>query len=575
MNDHFMTQATNLLCASMVSAGCYRLFCAGGSGYGDVKENMQELDISIHAHHAPGPAPFGPDPVAVNTTASTPPRKMLPTLPSNHPAEQAAAASPPISGDTVQPAALSPQTNATTDEPAASSPQTNATTDEPAITASLGTGTATDEPATSIPVAADGTRENVNNNAINALDDGIALPWLNVFLGTKYASFILNPVSEVCVCVTYLIVLAVAIHGMVVQLEVGFERASFVVDDSYYRTFINRHVEDFSAVNGYFVHVVIDETLDYTDPFVRAQINELKASFTQSEHFVERAWISWLDTFLGFVDLETAGIQAMPQFIGSLQQVFQNPRLAQFRADVQFNTDNTQITNSRFFIQATNLTYLKDDEAVMLESRRLARESDLNVVVFAVAFPFLDQTTEAASNTIQNLGIATASIALVSLLLIPSLTTITWVILATISISVCIIGYMSYWGVFLDTISMINLVMCFGFSVDFAAHISYHYMTCPDLTPRERMRDCLGNLGAPILQGGVSTVLGVSALAGSDSYLFRTFFKLVFLVILFGIFHALFVLPVLIPTFDYERFKKSAKPSPQPSHALPSARLSA
>ena len=49
-------------------------------------------------------------------------------------------------------------------------------------------------------------------------------------------------------------------------------------------------------------------------------------------------------------------------------------------------------------------------------------------------------------------------------------------------------------------------------------------------------------------QGGISTVLGVSVLTFVDSYMIKVFFKTVFLVILFGVAHALIFLPVLLST---------------------------
>ena len=43
--------------------------------------------------------------------------------------------------------------------------------------------------------------------------------------------------------------------------------------------------------------------------------------------------------------------------------------------------------------------------------------------------------------------------------------------------------------------------------------------------------------------------MGVLGLAFAPSYLFVTFFKMIFLVITLGIFHGLFVLPVLLSFF--------------------------
>ena len=53
-------------------------------------------------------------------------------------------------------------------------------------------------------------------------------------------------------------------------------------------------------------------------------------------------------------------------------------------------------------------------------------------------------------------------------------------------------------------------------------------------------------LGYPILQGAISTILGVIGLALAPSYIFLTFFKMVLLVIVLGALHGLILLPVLL-----------------------------
>ncbi len=53
-------------------------------------------------------------------------------------------------------------------------------------------------------------------------------------------------------------------------------------------------------------------------------------------------------------------------------------------------------------------------------------------------------------------------------------------------------------------------------------------------------------LGWPIFQGAISTILGVSVLGIIDSYLITVFFRMISLVIIFGMVHALIFLPVLL-----------------------------
>ena len=148
--------------------------------------------------------------------------------------------------------------------------------------------------------------------------------------------------------------------------------------------------------------------------------------------------------------------------------------------------------------------------------------------------------------SIQTISLAAVVMMVVSLVFIPNPLCSLWVAFSIISIEVGVIGYMSLWDVNLDSVSMINLIMCIGFSVDFSAHISYAYLTAKVDTPSERVRDCLFNLGLPVMQGGLSTIIGVLILVMAPSYIFQTFFKIVFLVVFFGIMHGTLLLPVML-----------------------------
>lgn len=78
-------------------------------------------------------------------------------------------------------------------------------------------------------------------------------------------------------------------------------------------------------------------------------------------------------------------------------------------------------------------------------------------------------------DTLLNVAFATVSVVVVSLLLIPRPGAALYVCATIASINVGIFGYMSLWGVRLDFVSMVTIVMSIGFSVDFSAHIAYHF----------------------------------------------------------------------------------------------------
>ncbi len=134
----------------------------------------------------------------------------------------------------------------------------------------------------------------------------------------------------------------------------------------------------------------------------------------------------------------------------------------------------------------------------------------------------------------------------ISLLLIPNPLCSLWVTFAIASVIVGVAGFMALWDVSLDSVSMINLVICIGFSVDFSAHISYAFVSSEKSSADEKATDAITKLGYPIVQGAVSTIAGVVVLAAAESYIFRTFFKIMFLVILFGAVHGIAFIPVFL-----------------------------
>lgn len=123
---------------------------------------------------------------------------------------------------------------------------------------------------------------------------------------------------------------------------------------------------------------------------------------------------------------------------------------------------------------------------------------------------------------------------------------------------------MTLWDIRLDGVALINLVMCIGFSVDFSAHICYHFITHrTESGGSEPIRTSLYALGWPIVQGATSTIIGVFGLAFAPSYIFITFFKMILLVIVLGALHGLILLPVLLTLFENGNLcgRRSSKPS--------------
>lgn len=181
--------------------------------------------------------------------------------------------------------------------------------------------------------------------------------------------------------------------------------------------------------------------------------------------------------------------------------------------------------------------------------RQICKDSPLNISVFHPYFVFFDQFELVRPTSLQSMIIGAVIMMVISFIFIPNILCSLWVALSIISIELGVAGYMSLWDVNLDSISMINLIMCIGFSVDFTAHICYSYMSSKCRRPGDKVKEALYSLGMPIVQGATSTILGCIGLLLADSYIFLVFFKMIFLVIFFGAMHGLFLLPVLLSLF--------------------------
>lgn len=220
-----------------------------------------------------------------------------------------------------------------------------------------------------------------------------------------------------------------------------------------------------------------------------------------------------------------------------------------YSLDVQFNDDYTKILASRFLIQAVNISDTNHEKQMVKDLRQICLEAPIKVSVFHPYFVFFDQFELVRPISIQSMCYGAVIMMIISFIFIPNILCSLWVAFSVVSIEVGVAGYMSLWDVNLDPISMINLIMCIGFSVDFTAHICYAYMSSEARRPRDKVSESLFSLGMPIIQGASTTILGCIGLLLAESYIFLVFFKMIFLVIFFGAMHGLFLLPVLLSLF--------------------------
>ena len=104
---------------------------------------------------------------------------------------------------------------------------------------------------------------------------------------------------------------------------------------------------------------------------------------------------------------------------------------------------------------------------------------------------------------------------------------------------------MHFWDLTIDVISCNTLVISIGLCVDFSAHIAHGFLSRRG-SREQRVTRTLTKIGPAVLNGGLSTLLAFILLSTSKSYVFMSFFKIFFLICIFGLYHGLVALPVLL-----------------------------
>ena len=153
-----------------------------------------------------------------------------------------------------------------------------------------------------------------------------------------------------------------------------------------------------------------------------------------------------------------------------------------------------------FMKSSSSSIYRKD---AMLSIREdLSSKSKLPVYVASASFTFLEQYAAIVSETVRNLSIASLIILLVTAPFLVNLSVSLLVFFGFVSLIFELFGMMWLWGVSLNSISMINLVMAIGFAVDYSAHVAHAFVVAPGGSAEKRVIAALTHVGASVLLGG-------------------------------------------------------------------------
>ena len=351
----------------------------------------------------------------------------------------------------------------------------------------------------------------------------------------------------------YVAYLSVAIWG-VTKYKEGLVVRNLVSEDSYFYRYSTWDKSYFSSSTP--VSFIIQSKKTYSDPNTIKMIQNLQ-SIAQNDASVENGRaLNWLTDFMKsrfYVPNATESA-----FISSLRTNFL-PTRPFYKNDISFDSTNSSIQSSRFFVFTKDIKDSTEQGKLMSRMRDLAERYG-DVIAFSPSFIFYEQYIAILPNTLQTVGAAVVAIFIVTAIFMPSLKIIAYVTVSMVSIMVGLFGYMFLWDLTLSSVTMIHIIMSVGFSVDFSAHICHGYLSSKHDTNEGKIQEAIRKAGGPIFNGALSSFIGIIMLSFSRSYIFRSFFKVMFLILVLGVLHSLIFLPVLL-SFQTKPRPKSRKTS--------------
>ena len=206
----------------------------------------------------------------------------------------------------------------------------------------------------------------------------------------------------------------------------------------------------------------------------------------------------------------------------------------------RYMTYHTPLRNQSDFIAAIKSAHELSD--------RIGQQQQLDVFPYSIVYVYFQQYLDIQHVAILNIGLAFVAIFLLSLLLLRCV----WIaVLQTVTIAMIVgdlLGGMAAWGVYLNALSVLNIIMCVGISVEFCIHISTRFLLTRHSSRTQRAAHAMYTVGVSVVEGITLTkVTGVLVLAAASSQVFDIYyFRMYLLIVLLGVAHGCVWLPVLL-----------------------------
>jgi len=381
-------------------------------------------------------------------------------------------------------------------------------------------------------------------------------PNLSEWCFGNYADVLLKPAVKVFVLLFFMTLFAIGVW-QVTLVKTNFELRDLTPDNSYLRDKLDAENKYFGSGDlGRIPTALYFQEINYRDGDVQKEMQRLVSWLgNQSTIDTNEPMLNWHLVFSQWASEAYANNTSMDGkyvvgdvFYTALKRWLTMDESLQFHEQLVLTPDNSTIKASRIVafhepgIDAQhNVEMLKDAHSLpdtFLEPKPFV-SSDVYI--------FFDQYRIIIPETMVSVGLSFISVLLVCTIFLVYPRHVAVIVVVLVMIFVVLFGSLPVWGIDLNALSAVNLIVAIGFVVDYSVHIIHSFgLQGTTLTKDQRVKGALTTMGPSVFMGISTTFLGILPLAFATSEGFRIFFKMLFSIIIIGGSHALIFLPVLL-----------------------------
>lgn len=397
-----------------------------------------------------------------------------------------------------------------------------------------------------------------------------------------------TPVRVVSICVG--IALTVLFASKAKHIDRGLPVSQLAPQGSYVREYAKTSGRTFKEEIGEDIAVCF-YGVSFPKPEVQVQMLEAFREL-RSFSFVDREGpeSSWLENAIDLAlqsdELEANNCSLLAsepdlacrgQYVGSNTTVIAREHFAKaveslvngtgnsFTNDVALSSDRTSIDagclwtrmkpiGSDVSLRSKRFQAAQEAESALLSewSERTGEDTD-SLHVYGNVLIFWEQDAIIDSVLRQNLLLAGTGVAAMSFVMTQS---VVGSVASTVSVAfvdVFNLGILWLRDERLNSVTVVNLVVALGLAIDYVLHFVRAFLDASGVG-RERVVEAMRSVGVPIFAGGLSTLIAISPLGGSDSCIFVTFFQLLMSTVGSGLFSGLVMIPSILSFMPQRAF---------------------